>query len=141
MAKASKTRAKQRSRTQKGRTATAKPSRSQPQLEITPIHLAADSSITIGLHDVVRALKVIERHGHLNKLVSATKRQQAAVTIPAATVNLVKDFIVKHGMHKHPVGKHIITGTGTPTGDRRRASISGDGGDPNQCTFGTLGRG
>jgi hypothetical protein len=62
----------------------------------------------MGLHDVVRALKVIEKHGHMAKFVRAAKDQQAAGTFDAKSVNFVKDFMVKHKMHIDPIGKHIV---------------------------------
>jgi hypothetical protein len=76
--------------------------------KVTPTYLARGESFRMGLHDVVKALKVIERHGHLNKLVSRSKRDSKPVDVPAETVNFVKDFMVKHKMHNDRVGKHIV---------------------------------
>lgn len=75
---------------------------------VTPTYLPDGKSYTMGMHDVVRALKVIEKHGHMPKFVKAAKAQQAAGTFDAKTVNFVKDFIVKHEMHNDPIGKHIV---------------------------------
>lgn len=62
----------------------------------------------MGLHDVVRALKVIEKHGHIAKFVRAAKKEEVAGTFNAKTVNFVKDFMVKYKMHNDPIGKHIV---------------------------------
>jgi hypothetical protein len=75
---------------------------------VTPTYLPAGQTYTMGLHDIVRALKVIEKHGHMAKFVKAAKDQQAAGTLDAKTVNFVKDFMVKYKMHTDPIGKHIV---------------------------------
>lgn len=76
--------------------------------KISPTYLAEGKSFAMGLHDVVRVLKVIEKHGALDRFSRAAKRNKAFVSIDAATVNFVKDFFVKSGMHANPVGKHIV---------------------------------
>ena len=68
----------------------------------------------MGIHDVFRALKVIEKHKHMNKFVRASKQKDASVSIGADTVNFVKDFMVKHKMHADPVGKHIVNARVAP---------------------------
>jgi hypothetical protein len=75
---------------------------------VTPTYLPKGQTYTMGLHDVVRALKVIEKHGHMAKFVRAAKDQQAGGTFDAKTVNFVKDFMVKQKMHTDPIGKHIV---------------------------------
>jgi hypothetical protein len=80
---------------------------------------------------MVKALKVIEKNKHLNKLVRASKENGASVSIDADTVNFVKDFVVKHKMHSHPVGRHIVNAA-APAGITRR-------GNPAQCNFGKNG--
>jgi hypothetical protein len=133
--KATKVKRKTASAKTKARTA-------KPAEPVVPTYLEAGASIHLGLHDVIRALKMIEKHGHLNKLVSAARRRPALVRLPAETVNFVKDFVVANGMHKDPVGKHIVNGRGTPSaaGAMGAATIA-EAGDPNGCNFGSLGRG
>jgi hypothetical protein len=75
---------------------------------VTPTYLHEGQTYTMGLHNVVRALNVIEKHGHMAKFVKAAKNQGAGGTFDAKTVNFVKDFMVKHKMHNDPVGKHIV---------------------------------
>ena len=75
---------------------------------VTPSYLDEGQNYTMGLHDVMRALKVIEKHGHMAKFTRSAKEQGAAGTFDAKTVNFVKDFFVKHKMHTDPVGKHIV---------------------------------
>jgi hypothetical protein len=75
---------------------------------VTPTYLPNGQNYTMGLHDVVRALKVIDKHGHMTKFVKAAKEQNATATFDANTVNFVKDFMVKHKMHGDPIGKHIV---------------------------------
>jgi len=99
---------------------------------IEPTYLAAGGSIRIGLHDVVRAIKMIEKGGQLAKFVSAAKRQQAEATLGAETVNFVKDFVVKYRLHGNAIGKHIVNGRGAPS----EGAAEGTSGDPNQCHFG-----
>jgi len=75
---------------------------------VTPTYLKDGQTYTMGLHNVVRALNVIAKHGHMAKFVRAAKKQQVAGTFDAKTVNFVKDFMVKHKMHNDPIGKHIV---------------------------------
>jgi hypothetical protein len=80
--------------------------------KVKPTYLKSGKSFKMGLHDVVKVLKVIEESGHLDKFVKAAKRNakknKAFVTVDHRTVNFVKDFIVKHEMHAHPIGMHIV---------------------------------
>jgi hypothetical protein len=86
---------------------------------VTPTYLSKGESYTMGLHDVVRVLKAIDKHGHMAKFVRAAKEQKAAGTFDAKAVNFVKDFMVKNKMHNDPIGKHIVNaaqaGPGTAT--------------------------
>ena len=103
------------------------------------VRLESGKSISIGLHDVIKAVKMVEKHGHLGKLVSRAKRQELVMMVPAETVNSVKEFIVKFGMHKDRVGKHMVQGKGRPParGARRPTALRRAAwGDPNQCDFG-----
>jgi hypothetical protein len=100
-------------------------------LSVTPTYLQEGQTYTLGLHDVVRALKVIEKHGHMAKFVKAAKEQQATGTFDAKTVNFVKDFMVNQKMHTDPIGKHIVNAQGRePTRGGTR------GGDRFSCKFG-----
>ena len=96
----------------KAKTSKAKIPKARTRTEkVTPTYLQAGAGFTIGLHDVVRALKVIEKHKHLDKFVKAAKQNDASVRVGADTVNFVKDFMVKHKMHGDPVGKHLVNAT------------------------------
>ena len=75
---------------------------------VTPTYLKDGQTYTMGLHNVVRAFNVIEKHGHMAKFVRAAKKSGAAGTFDAKTVNFVKDFMVKQKMHNDPIGKHIV---------------------------------
>ncbi|MEH2589275.1 hypothetical protein [Bradyrhizobium sp. AZCC 1721] len=75
--------------------------------KVKPTYMKGKKPMKIGLHDVIRALKVIDDHGHMDKFTKAAKKKKAMMLIEPATVNFVKDFIVKNDMHAHPVGKHI----------------------------------
>ncbi len=106
--------------------------------KVTPTYLQPGASFTMGLHDVVRALKVIEKHKHLNKFVKAAKKNKASVSVGAETVNFVKDFMVKNKMHNDPIGKHIVNARVT-TSDTARAGnrVEAAGQDPfRPCNFG-----
>lgn len=104
MAKKTKAKMSKARRTPASRAPTAKASAPA----VTPTYLPEGRSYTMGLHDVVRALKVIDKHGHMPKFVKAAKAERAAGTFDAKTVNFVKDFMVKNKMHNDPIGKHIV---------------------------------
>jgi signal transduction histidine kinase len=76
--------------------------------KVMPTYLKKGASYKMGLHDVIKALKVIEKHKHLDKFVRASKKNATSVSVDAKTVNFVKDFMVKNNMHTDPVGKHIV---------------------------------
>ena len=96
---------------------------------VTPTYLREGQTYTMGLHDVVRALGVIEKHGHMPKFVKAAKDQRAAGTFDAKTVNFVKDFMVKHKMHTDPIGKHVVNAR--QPGAAPTAAMTG----PYNCNF------
>jgi hypothetical protein len=76
-----------------------------------PTYLNPEDKYVLELHSVVKALRALDKKGLLDKFVRASKAKKApktAVTFDAATVNFVKDFMAKNGMHKDSVGKHII---------------------------------
>ena len=85
-------------------------------LPVTPTYLRRGETYTMGFHDVVGALKVIEKHGHMSKFVRAAKTADVGGTFDAKTVNFVKDFMVKHKMHTDPIGKHIVNAQQTARG-------------------------
>jgi hypothetical protein len=98
-----------KAKTKRAKAATSKARRPKARAPaITPTYLPEGRTYTMGLHDVVRALKVIEKHGQMAKFVKAAKEKQAAATFDAKTVNFVKDFLVKHKMHTDPIGNHIV---------------------------------
>lgn len=79
--------------------------------KVRPRYLKPGTSFTMGLHDVARALKVIDENNHMDKFVSASKQNETSVSVDAKTVNFVKDFMVENNLHDHPVGKHIVNAT------------------------------
>ena len=84
------------------------------KVKVTPTYMTGKKPLKIGLHDVVRALTVIEDHGHMRKFATAAKKQEVVMLVPPNTVNFVKDFLVKHDMHDDPVGKHIVNARKAP---------------------------
>ena len=114
----------------KARTSKAKKSKAKTSV-VTPTYLKPGTSFIMGVHDVVRALKVIEKYKHLDKFVRAAKKKEARVSVGAETVNFVKNFMVKYKMHNDPVGKHIVNAR-VATGALATAA-----GDPfRPCNFG-----
>jgi hypothetical protein len=93
--------------------------------KVTPTYLRPGTSYKMRLHDVIRALKVIEEHNHLDKFASAAKRKKTSVQVDAKTVNFVKDFMVKNNMHAHPVGKHIVNARMSPQDPFRPCNFGG----------------
>jgi hypothetical protein len=139
MKKPAKTRAKGRAKAAK-----RKQARPTPVETVTPTYLKKGASIRMSLHDVIKAVKMIEKHGHLATFRSKLNRAQAQVSVPADTVNLVKDFVAEKGMHKNALGKHIVHGRGRTAAKASGiapVSFSVDDGDPNKCHFGTAERG
>ena len=108
---------------------------------VVPTYLQPGATFELGLHDVIRALKLIEKHGHLGKFVSQLKKERRSVTVPADTVNFVKDFFVKTKMHKDAVGRHIVN---APTVAPENAGlelakagpVGASSGDRFKCNFG-----
>jgi hypothetical protein len=98
-----------KTKVKKAKAAGLKPRKAKASVSaVTPTYLPEGQTYTMGLHDIVRVLSVIEKHGHKAKFVKEAKRQEAAGTFDAKTVNFVKDFMVKHKMHTDPIGKHIV---------------------------------
>jgi hypothetical protein len=130
------TKSKAKAKAKAGNRKLAKP---KPLEKVTPTYLAKGASIRIGLYDVIKAVKMIEKHDHLAKFTRKLRREEAQVTFPADTVNLVKDFVVENGMHKSSMGKHIVNSRGraaTNANESASPSFAADDGDPNKCQFG-----
>jgi hypothetical protein len=83
--------------------------------KVQPTYMTGKKPMKIGLHDVIRALKVIDDHGHMDKFARAAKKQKAMMLVEPATVNFVKDFIVRNDMHEDPVGNIIVNPCAVPT--------------------------
>ncbi len=106
--------------------------------KVVPTYMTGKKPMKIGLHDVIRALKVIDDHGHMAKFTRAAKKNRILMLAEPATVNFVKDFIVKYDMHAHPIGKHIVNPRSGPmaaTTQRRMAAKAGPPKDPFECDF------
>jgi hypothetical protein len=95
----------------------------------------------MNLHDVIRVVQMIETKGYLGKFTRRLKREAAEVTVPAATVNLVKDFVVESGLHTSAMGKHIAYGRGhtEPAGGTMASRSIGGDDDQGRCHFGRAG--
>jgi hypothetical protein len=105
--------------------------------KVTPTYMKGKKPLKIGLHDVIKALKVIEDHGHMSKFRTAAKKNKAVMLVDPQTVNFVKDFMVKNDMHKHPVGKHIVNARTTAVRGAKAASAvaATAAKDPFECDF------
>ena len=90
--------------------------------QIVPTYLQS-GSVDISLHDVIEALKMIEKHGHLNKL---SRNLELEMNVPADTVDFIKDFIVKNDMYDDQIGRHIVNGSGRPAPSSRAAARRSD---------------
>jgi hypothetical protein len=113
--------------------------------KVIPNHLQQGATFVMGLHDVIKVVKMIEQHDLLTKFTREMKKEQAEVRIPAHTVNLVKDFVAENGLHKNAIGKHIVNarqknpledvmiGTANVVATDTAAAEEGD---PNRCNFG-----
>jgi hypothetical protein len=131
----------------KAKAAPRKRASAKPVEKVTPNRLAKGASIRMSLHDVIKVVKMIEKNDHLNKFTSKLRREQALVSVPADTVNLVKDFVAENGMHKSSMGKHIVFGrrqvaaTTNVNVIAKATTFAADDGDPGQCHFGRAERG
>jgi hypothetical protein len=85
--------------------------------EVRPRFLRRGKAFKMGAHDVVRAVKMLEAHGQLDKFVRASKRANLTVLVGADTVNFVKRFVVANEMHADPVGRHIVNAMVAPGDD------------------------
>jgi len=108
--------------------------------KVTPTYMKGKKPLKIGLHDVIRALKVIDDHGHMSKFTTAAKKKEAVMLVDPKTVNFVKDFIVKNDMHEHPVGKHIVNARSAPAGAELGMRATGPvpraaAKNPYECNF------
>ena len=107
--------------------------------KVKPTYMTGKKPMRIGLHDVIRALKVIDEHGHMAKFTRAAKKKKAMILVEPATVNFVKDFMVRNDMHAHPVGKIIVNPRTIPmaAAARGRAGVAAaaPAKDPCECDF------
>lgn len=136
MKRPAKAKAKGKRKTKVGK---PKQTRAKTAERVTPIRLGDGQSLRMKLHDVIKIAKMVEKHGRLNKFTRKLKDAESEVLVPAATVNLVKDFVADNGLHQSAMGKHIVFGAGRPaaaTDSATTASFTADDGDPNQCQFG-----
>jgi len=118
----------------------AKKAKKANKAKVTPTYMKGKKPLKIGLHDVIRALKVIDDHGHMSKFKTAAKKKKAVMLVDPKTVNFIKDFMVKNDMHEHPVGKHIVNAriarAGAAPGMRAAAAPVGAAAkDPYECNF------
>ena len=88
--------------------------------------------------DIEAKKALIEKYGHLGRLANNARKHQLGMSVPMATVNFLKDFIVKHDMCDDPIGRHIVGGNGRPVLSTA-SGPSKSAGDPNQCNFGRAG--
>jgi hypothetical protein len=87
--------------------------------KVEPTYMKGKRPLKIALHDIVRIVKMIDDHGQTDEFQKAAKSKKAFVSVDAETVNFVKDYIVKHNLHGHPMGQHIVNARGLRTaGDR-----------------------
>ena len=69
---------------------------------VTAARRETDASREMGLHEVVRLMKVIAEHGWSEKFARAAKKNMAFVTADGDTADFVSNFLVKNNLHKHP---------------------------------------
>jgi hypothetical protein len=102
---------------------------------VIPTYMTGTKPLKIGLHDVIKVLEVIGRRKRMGKFKTAAKKNNAVMLVEPATVNFVKDFMVKNGMHNHPVGKHVVNArdTSIAVSGMRGAAAAGPPKDPFEC--------
>jgi hypothetical protein len=98
--------------------------------KVKPTYLKGKKPITIGLHDVMKLMRMIAEHGHAEKFEKAAKKKKAFISVHPDTVNFVKDFVADNEMHAHPIGKHVVK-----TRDKEGATVSAAAAALQDCEF------
>ncbi len=133
-AKAKKSKAAKPSTAGKSKTIAKKPAK------VVPTYLPEGASYRLSLEDVIKALGVVDKYGHLGKLSNAARRATTSVIFDAATVRLVKDFFVKYEMHTDRIGRHVVNPrdeAAAPAFEKAEVTTLAAGEDPfKPCNFG-----
>lgn len=77
-----------------------------------PTYLKGTRPVDIPAHRVAEVIKMIHDHGHGNKFRRQARAAGVTMSVHPKTVNFVKDFVAKNGMHAHPVGNQVINSDG-----------------------------
>ncbi|MDF0522823.1 hypothetical protein P0R31_36930 [Bradyrhizobium yuanmingense] len=110
--------------------------------------LEADASVIMTIQDVASAFQLLAERGLLAKFIRAAKRElgsrehpeEQLVNIGAATVNFVKVFLRKEGVHDNPIGRHIIVATPPQQSTEMVEAAAASGGRNRfKCDFGRAG--
>ncbi|MCA6123730.1 hypothetical protein J6500_17760 [Bradyrhizobium sp. WSM 1704] len=92
----------------KSRGGKARQAKQAGKAKVVPTYMTGTKPLKIGLHDVISVIELVTKRKHVNKLKRIAKKQEMVVLVEPPTVNRVKDFMVKHKMHDHRVGKIVI---------------------------------
>jgi hypothetical protein len=79
----------------------------------TPVYMRGTRSAKVSAHNIADVFAMIEKHGHGRKFRQQAKAGDHVVTLDPKTVNFVKDFVAKNGMHGDRIGKQIVNSGGS----------------------------
>jgi hypothetical protein len=79
----------------------------------TPRYMRGKKPTRIAAHSIADVLAVIEKHGHGKKFKRQAKAAGHTVTLNPKTVNFVKDFLAKNGMHTNRIAANVINSNGS----------------------------
>ena len=79
----------------------------------TPTYLRGRAPVKIPVHRVAEVLAMIHEHGYTQKLKRQAKAAGVSMSVDPKTVNFVKDFVAKNGMHTHQVGEQVVNSDGS----------------------------
>lgn len=88
---------------------------------VEPTYLKGSTPLKIALHDIITALREIDRKKLTSKFVREAKKNEAFARIDPTTVNFVKDFFADNNLYKGKVGKHIVNAKWPQRGSARAA--------------------
>jgi hypothetical protein len=78
-----------------------------------PTYLKGTKSVNIPAHRVADVIAMIHKHGHGAKFNKQAKAAGVVMALHPKTVNFVKDFVAKNGMHGDAIGKQVINSDGS----------------------------
>ncbi len=78
------------------------------QAQSKTTRMKSGSGAKISFHDMLSVVSMIHDHNEIDNLVAASKQANATISVPAKTVNIVKDLIANHpAMSTQALGMNV----------------------------------